>query len=401
MLHRAIPRLASIALLIPSIAVLIPALSLLLPTPAAAQKGADQGGFIVRLGSDTLAVEQYARTNTTLESQLALRVPYARRVHYLAALDSAGHVARFDLTMRPLATGVGAPALGTIVFRGDTADVTVTLGDSTRQQHIAARAGAVPLSMFSHALVEQAILQAKRSGKDSVAFDWLALGSPEASASYVVRRGKDSVAVGLFGSPLFARVDRRGRLLGLDGRATTQKVVVDRVREVDVGSFATAFAKADMATGPMGQLSPRDTVHATVGPAHLLVDYGRPRKRGRQIFGNVVPWNQVWRTGANAATQFTTDAALTVGGATIPAGSYTLWTLPRPTGATLIINRQTGQWGTDYDSTQDLARVELQQERLPTSVDQFTIGVDSTASDGVLRLRWDSTGFGVPLTPIR
>ena len=115
----------------------------------------------------------------------------------------------------------------------------------------------------------------------------------------------------------------------------------------------------------------------------------------------MVPWNQVWRTGANAATQFTTDAALTVGGATIPAGSYTLWTLPRPTGATLIINRQTGQWGTDYDSTQDLARVELQQERLPTSVDQFTIGVDSTASGGMLSLRWDSTGFRVPLAASR
>jgi hypothetical protein len=394
MFDRGIPRLMASVFLDASI-------SLLLASPAAAQNRADQGGFIVRLGSDTLAVERYARTSTKLESQLALRVPYARRVHYIAALDSAGHVAQFDLTMRPLATGVGTPARGTIVFRGDSAEVTLTLGDSTRQQHIAARPGAVPLSMFSHALVEQAILQAKRSGGDSVAFDWLALGAPEAAASYVVRRGKDSVAVGLFGSPLFARIDRRGRLLGLDGRATTQKVVVDRVREVDVGDFATAFARAEMATGPMGQLSPRDTVRATVGPAHLLVDYGRPRKRGREIFGNVVPWNQVWRTGANAATQFTTDMPLTMGSATIPAGSYTLWTLPSPTGAKLIINRQTGQWGTDYDSTRDLVRVELERERLSAPVDQFTIGVDATASGGVLRLQWDSTGFRMPFAASR
>jgi hypothetical protein len=384
-----------------TVAFVTTALCLLLTAPRAVRNGADQGGFIVRLGSDTLAVEQYARTDTKLESQLALRVPYARRVHYIAALDSAGHVTRFDLTMRPLATGVGAPALGTIVFRGDTADVTVTLGDSTRQQHIPARAGAVPLSMFSHALVEQAILQARRSGLDSVPFDWLALGSPEASASYVVRLAKDSVAVGLFGRPLFAKVDRRGRLLGLDGRATTQKVVVERVREVDVGSFATEFARADMAGRPMGQLSPRDTVLATVGAAHLLVDYGRPWKRGRQIFGNVVPWNEVWRTGANAATQFTTDVALTIGGAAVPAGSYTLWTIPTPSGGTLIINRQTGQWGTDYDSTRDLARVALEQERLPVPVEQFTVAIDPTSSGGVLRLAWDSTEFKVPLTPTR
>lgn len=173
------------------------------------------------------------------------------------------------------------------------------------------------------------------------------------------------------------------------------------MREVDVGNFATEFARADMTTGPMGQLSPRDTVRATVGAAHLLVDYGRPRKRGRQIFGNVVPWNQVWRTGANAATQFTTDAALTVAGATIPAGRYTLWTLPRPTGATLIINRQTGQWGTDYDSTRDLARVELERRRLAAPLDQFTIGIDSTAAGGVLRLEWDSTSFRLPFTASR
>jgi hypothetical protein len=389
MLHRGIPRRSAIAFLALSV-------SLLLAVPSGAQDRADQGGFIVRLGSDTLAVEQYARTSTRLESQLALKVPYARSVHYLASLDSAGHVSRFDLTMRPLATGVGAPARGTIVFRGDSADVTLTLGDSTKHQHVAARPGAVPLSMFSHALVEQAILQARRSREDSVAFDWLALGSPEASESYVVRRGKDSVAVGLFGSPLFAKVDRRGRLLGLDGRATTQKVIVDRVREVDVGDFATAFARAEMAAGPMGQLSPRDTVRATVGPGHLLVDYGRPRKRGREIFGNVVPWNQVWRTGANAATQLTTDVPLSLGGANVPAGTYTLWTLPSPIGAKLIINRQTGQWGTEYDSTQDLARVALERERLPAAVDQFTIRVDSTASGGVLRLEWDSTGFRVP-----
>jgi hypothetical protein len=394
MFDRGIPRGSAVALWGASLA-------LVLATRATAQARADQGGFIVRLGTDTLAVEQYARTSAKLESELALRVPYARTVHYFAALDSAGHVARFDLTMRPLATGVGSPARGTIVFRKDSADVTLSLGDSTRQQHIAARTGAVPLSMFSHALVEQAILQARRSGGDSVAFDWLALGSPEAAASYVVRRGKDSVAVGLFGNPLFAKVDRQGRLLGLDGRATTQKVVVERVREVNVGDFATAFARAEMAHGPMGQLSPRDTVRARVGPAHLLVDYGRPRKRGREIFGNVVPWNQVWRTGANAATQFTTDLPLTMAGANVPAGSYTIWTLPSPTGAKLILNRQTGQWGTEYDSTQDLVRVALEPERLPAPVDQFTIGVDSTSSGGVLRLEWDRTGFFVPFTVSR
>ncbi len=88
-------------------------------------------------------------------------------------------------------------------------------------------------------------------------------------------------------------------------------------------------------------LSPPDSVRATVAGAQIAIDYSRPSMRGRKIFGGVVPWNQVWRTGANLATRFTTSADLVMGGKTIPKGSYTLWTLPSPAGWQLIINKQT------------------------------------------------------------
>jgi len=119
-----------------------------------------------------------------------------------------------------------------------------------------------------------------------------------------------------------------------------------------------AQATQSFASRPLGQLSVRDTARAGVGGAEVWVDYGRPLKRGREIFGNVVPWNAVWRTGANAATQFSTSADLVIGGAAVPAGKYTLWTLPTPSGWKLIINKQTGQWGTEYHPEQDLVRVE-------------------------------------------
>lgn len=373
----------------------------IVPPSASAQARGDTAGFIIRLGTDTLAVEQYRRSATSLESELAVRVPFARRVHFLAALDSAGRMIRFDLTIRPLNHGAGAPARGIITFHPDSADLILTLDDSTRTLRIAAHAGAVPLSAFSASLVEQAIIQARRAGGDSVAFDWLALGSPEAAPSYVVRRGKDSVAVGFFGNPLYAKVDRGGHLLGLDGRETTQKVVVTRVREVNVGDFATAFARAETRNGPPGQLSPRDTVWAKVGGAHVLVDYGRPWKRGRKIFGGVVPWNRVWRAGANAATQLTTDADLRAGGSLIPAGSYSLWVLPDSFGAKLIVNRQTGQWGTDYDSGKDLVRLDLTCDTLPRPVEHFTIGITPRDSGGVMTLSWDATAFELPFTVVR
>ena len=129
------------------------------------------------------------------------------------------------------------------------------------------------------------------------------------------------------------------------------------------------------------------------------IDYGRPHKRGREIFGGVVPWDQVWRTGANAATGFTTDADLKVGGTTIPKGSYTLWSVPSKSGAKLIINSQTGQWGTDYDASKDFARVDLATQSLPQPVETFTIAIDPKGSGGgVLKLEWDRTQYTLPFT---
>jgi hypothetical protein len=131
----------------------------------------------------------------------------------------------------------------------------------------------------------------------------------------------------------------------------------------------------------------------------VMVDYGRPHQRGRKIFGDVVPWGQVWRTGANAATQLITNRPLVIGGTTVPAGTYTLWTLPSASGAELIINKQHGQWGTDYDAAQDLVRLPLTRSALTTPVEQFTIALDPSGSTGgTLRMRWEGTEYSIPFT---
>ena len=374
-----------------------------LPPHLVAQGNVDRGGFVVCLGADTLAIERYTRTATTLESEIILRVPATRRATYTAALDSRGEVRSFSLAMDPLVPGPGAPkpSRGTLWFRGDTADVSLTLGDSTRTMKVAARHGSMPLAAFSHALVEQAILQARRTGKDSVEFDWVGVGASKAYPAYVTRRQDGSVVVGFFDAPAVATVDEQGRMLTLDGRATTAKVEVQRVTAPDLEHFARSFVAAETVWGPVGQLSPRDTVRAEIGTASLMVDYGRPHKRGRVIFGQVVPWDQVWRTGANAATQLSTDVSLTARGRTIPAGRYSLWSIPTSRGATLIVNRQTGQWGTEYDPGQDVARLDLTRESLPERVEQFTIAIEPADGGGVLRMSWDTTSYLVPFTIAR
>jgi hypothetical protein len=215
----------------------------------------------------------------------------------------------------------------------------------------------------------------------------------------VRRIGPDSAAIDFFGAPLLVRTDRAGRILGVDGSRTTQKVTVTRERRVDVHALARAFAARERAEGAAGQLSRRDTVRATLGGADVQIEYGRPRVRGRVIMGGIVPWGEVWRTGANAATGFTTSADLRLGSAEIPAGSYTLYSVPRPEGAELIVNRQTGQWGTEYDPSLDLVRIPLTRRDLAAPVEEFTIAIDSADGGARLRLAWERTEWTVTMTP--
>src|SRR5205807_2304320 len=113
-----------------------------------------------------------------------------------------------------------------------------------------------------------------------------------------------------------------GTLLGLTGIGSTMQVTVERTQGLDFAALGKAFAPRSL-----GVLSPPDSVKTSVAGAALTVRYSRPSTRGRAIFGNVVPWNQVWRTGANQATIFETSADLVIAGTPVPAGQYSLWTL--------------------------------------------------------------------------
>jgi hypothetical protein len=145
--------------------------------------------------------------------------------------------------------------------------------------------------------------------------------------------------------------------------------------------------------------SPRDTARGTIGGAHLLVDYGRPSKRNRTIYGGLVPWGQVWRTGANAATTFVTDKSLRIGGTVVPAGTYTLYTVPQSAGPwLLVVNKQTKQWGTEYHEDQDLARIPMRTASVTPPVEQFTIAIVPQGAAGTLDLIWDTTRANVPIS---
>ena len=131
----------------------------------------------------------------------------------------------------------------------------------------------------------------------------------------------------------------------------------------------------------------------------VAIKYSRPSMRGRKIFGELVPYGKVWRTGANAATSLTTDTALDIGGTAVPAGNYTLYTVPGEKSWQLIVNKQTGQWGTKYDESQDLARIPMKVSQLPSAMEEFTIALDKTgAKSATLKLEWETTNASVNIT---
>ena len=129
------------------------------------------------------------------------------------------------------------------------------------------------------------------------------------------------------------------------------------------------------------------------------VDYSSPRMRGRKIFGELVPYDEVWRTGANAATSFVVDTDVMVGGTRVPAGSYTLFTLPKESGWTLIISKATGEWGIPYPGeSEDLARVPMKVSKLPAPVEEFTIAIDHAGGGCTMRFDWETTRASVEIT---
>jgi hypothetical protein len=128
----------------------------------------------------------------------------------------------------------------------------------------------------------------------------------------------------------------------------------------------------------------------------VTVDYSSPRRKGRKIYGGLVPYGQVWRTGANEATALVTAANLTLGGKDVPAGSYTIFTVPGQDKWTLIISKTTGEWGTDYPGeANDLARVDMKVSQLPSLVENFTISLTQTGGGCAMNLDWENTRASV------
>src|SRR5262245_15328723 len=148
------------------------------------------------------------------------------------------------------------------------------------------------------------------------------------------------------------------------------------------------------------RVSPHETVELTINGKKFTVTYVRPYMKGRKVVGgDLVPYGNVWRTGADEATVLTTEADLTIGSLAIPKGSYSIFTLPSEAGWKLIVNKVDKQWGAfKYDEKQDLGRVDMKVGKTRAPVEQFTITLANAGNGGIMKLEWENTSASVVFT---
>lgn len=363
-------------------------------------RGLDSAVFVTRLGADTLVVERVVRSSRRVEAEVAMRVPRTTRTVYVLELSNSGMLERMEATTFDTTGGGATPARRETITRvGDSLRIETTGGPQSRTRSVGAETHVLPFIDMVHWPYEIALVRLRTSGASEAAQPLLT-GS-RVSNFALARVGADSMTITHPSrGTMRLRIDRTGRLMALDAGATTRKLVVERRPWMPIDDLVRRWTAQDAAGRSLGALSGRARSSNVVGGATIGLDHGTPSKRGRTIWGALVPFGTVWRTGANEATHFETDRDLVFGTGSdtlaVPAGRYTLFSVPERDGGWLIINRETGQAGTAHDPTKDLGRVRLSTRPLSAPVETFTIKAETDGTTNLLRLQWDSAERVVP-----
>ena len=360
----------------------------------------DSAVFVTRLGADTLVIERVISSPRRVEAEVAMRVPTTTRTTYVLELSPSGILERMEaLTFDTTARGKTPVRREVITRVGDSLRVESKAGEQQRARSVAASANVLPFIDMVHWPYEIALVRFRSSGAATSAQPLL---TGQRVADFALARvAADSMTITHPSrGTMRLRVDPAGRLLALDAGATTRKLTVERRPWMPIDDVVRRWTAQDATGRSLGALSGRARTTSTVGGATIALDHGTPSKRGRAIWGALVPFGSVWRTGANEATHFETDRDLVFGtGAdtlSVPAGRYTLFSVPERDGGWLIINRQTGQTGTAYDASRDLGRVRLTTRPLAAPVEPFTIKAEAEGGTNLLRLQWDASERTVP-----
>ena len=375
---------------------------------------AEQYGFLTMLGHDTISIESVTRQGNTLTSDEIDRFPRVQIRHTVVNLNDDGSIRHLVMDIH---TPSEPPGQRDRKVVADVANNKVHLSktDSTGTVNRDFPTGGsivvahVPQMYSLYELYFAAALKQAAASK-------LAAGSPVQMRQFYIDREFDRFPLGRATvTPLDrgkveithdwlsgtgeAMMDSGYNMLSYSGARTTYKVQVKRLATPpDVKGIADRFEAKETKSGNVKSLSVRDTTRAQIGNAMFTVDYSRPLLRGRTLLGDVIPYDRVWRTGANAATQFTTSTPIKLAGIQVPAGTYTLFTAPHTNGVDLIVNKQSGQWGTEYNGSLNLGTARITSEASTATVEEFTISIiPSDNRHGTLVLEWGSLRWLAPI----
>jgi Protein of unknown function (DUF2911) len=378
----------------------------------------EQYGFLTMLGRDTISVESISRQGNKLTSDEVDRFPAVHLRHTVVDLNDDGSIRHLEMDIhapsepsnqreRKVVADVSGnnvhlvktDSSGTVSRDFPTGGVLIVAHVpqmySLYELYFAAalkRAAAIKLAADSSVLLRQFYIDRE--------FDRFPLGSVLIKP---LDGGKAEIIHDWLSGTGVAVMDSAGDLLSYSGARTTYDVRVNRLSpSPDVKSIAERFEAIEAQSVNVKSLSVRDSVQAQIGNSILTVNYGRPLMRGRKLLGEVIPYDRIWRTGANEATQFTTSTPIKLAGMLVPAGKYTLFTTPHVNAVDLIVNKQTGEWGTDYDRSLFLGTVKINSEVLTTPVEELTISIvpSITAGDnrhGTLVLEWGTFRWTAPI----
>ncbi|MEY4857433.1 MAG: hypothetical protein RLZZ97_2263 [Gemmatimonadota bacterium] len=356
---------------------------------------AQQASLVYRLGKDTVAIEQYTRTATGMTGEMVQRSGAAvARYQYTITLAKNGRPTTASIK-RLNADGSLPPNTPSDTRFTVTADSIVretVFADSTPRRAFAAKQAMINFPTFIYGPTELLAGLAKtKAAVDSLP----ALGlTGNLGLTGITSAGGDSVRLRGGAYAMLLRFDANQRLQSVDGSFTTNKSVGTRGSALDIVAIAKSMK-------PTGTLSLRETARGAFGQGGMvIVDYGRPSVRDRTVWGGtLVPFDTVWRTGANDATHLFTSRTLTMGDVVVPPGAYTLFVQHTRTGTWLLVNKQVGQWGTVYSAANDLGRVPMQMSATPSHVEEFTIVVRAiNATRGAIEMSWGPGMMSVPFT---
>jgi hypothetical protein len=343
--------------------------------PAAAL--AQDATIVYRLGRDTIAVEQMTRTPARLTGETVVRQgPAITRTQYDATWAGGKSVLVIRRRQADGSPIPNNPLEWRFTFRPDSARREIVWKDSTQTMAWATPNAFVNIPVYSYGLFELV------RGRDSMP----AIGLTGNGIGVVGLRAYSGDTLRMRGGSydMLIRFDRDGHVAMTDGIFTTNKAIGTRTAgKVDVGAIASAMK-------PTGMLSPRAQAYAGFNRGPIFISYGRPAVRERTVWGGtLIPFDTIWRAGANEATHLATSKTIALGDVTLAPGLYTLWIQHTRAGTYLIVNKQVGQWGTDYQASQDIGRVKVDMAKTPEHVEDFTITIRAAGPNrGAMEFAW-------------